>query len=227
MRSLRHAPAVGFLLLAGTIPAAFPAERVLLTDGRELSSTARRQVDGAWALTLVDGGEVQIPFDRVVRFETLTEPEPEPPAVAGPAFGAPEPADLASLIERIARENDVDPKLVEAVAWVESRHDRFAVSPKGAAGVMQLMPATARELEVIDVFDLEQNVRGGVRLLKRLSENLHGDLALVLAAYNAGEGAVTRHGGIPPYRETRNYVVAVLDRYVAALRRPEPAPTGY
>lgn len=101
--------------------------------------------------------------------------------------------------------------LVEAVAWQESRLRHAAVSPKGAVGVMQLTPATARDLGV-DPRDLEQNVAGGAAYLARLLRRYNGDLELSLAAYNAGPGAVDRHGGVPPYRETQAYVAAILRR---------------
>jgi soluble lytic murein transglycosylase len=96
--------------------------------------------------------------------------------------------------------------LIKAVIQVESEFDPLAVSSKGAQGLMQLMPATARRFSVRDAFDPRQNVFGGVQYLRFLLDLFHGDVDLALAAYNAGENAVLRHGGIPPYRETRNYV---------------------
>jgi len=105
---------------------------------------------------------------------------------------------------------------VAAVIAVESGGDPFAVSPKGAAGLMQLMPATARRLGVGDVFEPTDNLKGGSLYLKTLLERYHGDLGRALAAYNAGEGAVDRHHGIPPYRETTRYVIRVLRQYMAS-----------
>jgi soluble lytic murein transglycosylase-like protein len=102
---------------------------------------------------------------------------------------------------------------VRAVAGVESSFRADAVSPKGAQGLMQLMPDTARALGVQDPFDAEENLDGGTRHLKALIERYDGNLTKALAAYNAGEGAVARHGGVPPYRETRDYVSKVLRRY--------------
>ena len=132
---------------------------------------------------------------------------------------APEAETVQQMAQRIGAEFAVDPRLVEAVIHVESRGNPNAVSPKGAGGLMQLMPGTADRFGVGDVFDPADNVRGGVRYLKWLIERFDGDLGKVLAAYNAGEGAVDRHLGIPPYRETRHYVLSVLQRYVEALRR--------
>ena len=118
---------------------------------------------------------------------------------------------LTPLIEHYARVHDVTPALVAAVVGVESGFNPRAVSPKGAAGAMQLMPATAARYGVTDPGDPEQNIDAGVRHLKDLLVQHQGNVALALAAYNAGQGAVARHGGrIPPYRETMLYVPAVL-----------------
>ena len=118
---------------------------------------------------------------------------------------------LTPLIEHYARLHDVTPALVAAVVSVESGFNSRAVSPKGAAGAMQLMPATAARYGVTDPGDPAQNIDAGVRHLKDLLVQHQGNVALALAAYNAGQGAVARHGGrIPPYRETMLYVPAVL-----------------
>lgn len=118
-----------------------------------------------------------------------------------------------SIIERYADEYGVDPTLVRAVIQVESNFDPSVVSTKGARGLMQLMPATAKRFGVTEIHDPEQNIRGGVRYLAYLTELFSGDLRRVLAGYNAGEGAVMRYGGIPPYQETANYVVRALTVY--------------
>lgn len=109
----------------------------------------------------------------------------------------------------------LDPKLVEAVAWHESRFRANAVSPKGAVGVMQLMPGTARDLGV-DPFDVGQNIRGGALYLRRMLTEFGGDVRLALAAYNAGPAAVRKHGGVPPYAETQAYVTSILGRMGAS-----------
>ena len=120
------------------------------------------------------------------------------------------PASLRNLAGRVARRHGVSEALVQAVIQVESRYDAFAVSPRGAMGLMQLMPGTAARFAVGNAFDPVQNVDGGVRYLRELLQRYDGELRLALAAYNAGEEAVDRFGGIPPYRETRQYVVKVL-----------------
>ena len=112
-------------------------------------------------------------------------------------------------IDAASRLYQVSPDLVRAVISVESEFDQWAVSSKGARGLMQLMPATARRLGVLDSFDARQNIFGGTQYLRILTDQFAGDTTLVLAAYNAGEGAVNRYRGVPPYRETRGYVQKV------------------
>jgi len=117
-------------------------------------------------------------------------------------------------IEQIARRYDLDPRLLHAVISAESAYDPAAMSDKGAMGLMQLMPDTARRFGVEDPFDPTANMHGGARYLRWLMNYFRNDLELVLAAYNAGEGAVERYGNaIPPYAETRTYVARVLDYY--------------
>jgi len=119
---------------------------------------------------------------------------------------------LDQIIDDAAAHNNVDPSLVRALIKVESNFNPHAVSRKGAIGLMQLMPRTARELNV-NPYDPAQNVEGGVRHLKGLLDSYNGDVPLSLAAYNAGAGAVARNGGVPPYQETRNYVRKITDLY--------------
>jgi hypothetical protein len=118
--------------------------------------------------------------------------------------------DVAALVVRLAPEYDVDPRLARAIAGVESNFDRLAQSPKNARGVMQLIPETAARFNVRNPLDAEDNIRGGLAYLRWLSRHFKGDVLRVVAAYNAGEGAVQRHGGVPPYFETRAYVWRVL-----------------
>jgi soluble lytic murein transglycosylase-like protein len=126
-------------------------------------------------------------------------------------------------IDRFTRFNDavhqaatlyqIPEELVRAVIKVESDYDPRAVSRAGAQGLMQLMPATAERMQVKDILDPRENIMGGVRYLRVLANTFNGDLGLTLAAYNAGEGAVIRHGGIPPYNETQEYVVRAITYY--------------
>jgi soluble lytic murein transglycosylase-like protein len=139
--------------------------------------------------------------------------------VFDPSAGFAAPRHLTSVIQEASRQHGVDPRLVAAVVRRESAWNANAVSPVGACGLMQLMPATARYLGVRDVFDARENVFGGTRYLRTLLDTFNGDLDLALAAYNAGPGAVAKYGGVPPYRETRAYVAAVRGNYEAALRQ--------
>lgn len=126
------------------------------------------------------------------------------------------PPEVARLVDTVAPSSGLEPQLLLAVISAESGFRAKAVSPKGAQGLMQLMPATARRLGVTDPFDPEQNVRGGARYLTELMRMFNDDLRLALAAYNAGEGAVMRYGrAVPPYPETRQYVARVMERYQA------------
>jgi soluble lytic murein transglycosylase-like protein len=129
-------------------------------------------------------------------------------------------AGLNAVMADAARTHGLDPRLLEAVAWQESRGRMSAVSSKGALGVMQLMPGTAAELGVRPT-DLTDNVRGGALYLRRQLDRF-GSISLALAAYNAGPGAVMRFGGVPPYRETRDYVANILARW----RSAQPTPTA-
>jgi len=117
------------------------------------------------------------------------------------------------LIDKYATQQEVEPALVKAVMRVESCFDAKAVSRVGARGLMQLMPATAADLGVGDSFDPAQNIRGGVTYLRLMLDRFGNNLSLALAAYNAGPGAVEKHGGIPPYAETQSYVEKVRSHY--------------
>jgi soluble lytic murein transglycosylase-like protein len=134
--------------------------------------------------------------------------------VAANAGGtATNPVDVETAIQEAAARHNVDPNLVRAVIKVESNFNPNAVSRKGAMGLMQLMPSTARQLNVKNPFDPEQNVDAGVRHLKQLLQNYNGDIKLTLAAYNAGAGAVARSSGVPHYAETQSYVRRITNLY--------------
>ena len=199
---MRRAIFLGLLLTAPGASA--QAEIALLSSGLTLKLDGHRVEDGVVVLALKGGGEMGVPPAAVRGFvsdEVLDE-------VAAPAGG-----DLRDLAAAVARRHGLDPELVMAVVSVESGFRPQAVSPKGAQGLMQLMPKTASSLGVADAFDPTQNLDAGTRHLGQLLTLYGGDLTRALAAYNAGEGAVHRHGGVPPYRETRAYVKRVLERY--------------
>jgi soluble lytic murein transglycosylase-like protein len=138
------------------------------------------------------------------------------PAGNGDAVGS----RLRALAEQTAKDHEVSPLLVDSVIQVESNYNPYALSPKGAQGLMQLMPATARRFGVTDSFDAQQNIEAGVKYLKFLQATFKDD-RLAIAAYNAGEKAVTKYGDVPPYTETQNYVVKVGVKYAKAKRSAE------
>ena len=132
--------------------------------------------------------------------------------------------DINQLVEKAAKQYDVDPLLVHSVIQVESNYNPYALSPKGAQGLMQLIPSTARRFGVKNTFDAKDNIEGGVKYLKYLKELFPNDLRLALAAYNAGEAAVAKYNNnIPPYRETEYYVYKVGEKYGSAVRARKQA----
>lgn len=145
---------------------------------------------------------------RDERFERAKEYEGDP--LLPPVAEASHPTTLSEYIEGVSSQYDLDPRLVRAVIQAESNFDRWAVSPKGAMGLMQLMPETARSYRISNPLDPHENIEGGARHLRYLLNRYHGDLELVLAAYNAGQERVQRYKGIPPYRETQDYIQRVL-----------------
>jgi soluble lytic murein transglycosylase len=140
----------------------------------------------------------------------LREPPRPRPAVASPGK---EEVWMMDYAERFSRANNLSPALVKAIIKAESNGERFAVSRKGAQGMMQLMPFTAKRLNVSDPFDPIENIEGGVKYIKELLGTFGGNLDHAVAAYNAGPAAVKKYGGIPPFAETRLYVQRVMNYY--------------
>lgn len=203
------------------------ADIVLLTSGRTLSVEAHRFDGETIVLSLRGGGEMS--FDRTLVETVLPDEVPHPAPAAGndaetgtdadadAEAEASAKVDIATILKatpygdiiaQVSELHGVDPLLVRAVIQVESNYRPRARSPKGAMGLMQLMPATARQYQVRNPYDPRANIEAGVKHLKGLIDRLGQELAL--AAYNAGEGAVRKFNGIPPYRETRNYVAKIL-----------------
>ncbi len=137
----------------------------------------------------------------------------KPQLLSKPARSGP----FEAFIQLAARENRLDPRLLKAVIQAESQFNPYDISPAGACGLMQLMPRTARLLSVTDIFDPEQNIRAGAKHLRYLLTKFSNDVALSLAAYNAGEVPVRRYKGIPPFPETQHYVKHVLKLYESSL----------
>lgn len=206
-------------LVLGVLAVPAQAEIVYLSSGRTLSVKGHR-VDGETiVLTLRNGGEVSCDKTLIEKIlpDEVPYPEPEPlqatpgtpregPVLDGTPYG--------ELIASMSEAHGVDPMLVRALIQVESGYRPKAKSPKGAMGLMQLMPSTAREYKVRNPYDPKANISAGVKHLKSLIDRWGVELAL--AAYNAGEGAVMKFNGVPPYRETRTYVSRIL-----SLARPK------
>src|SRR5262245_40499786 len=187
------------------------AEIAVLKNGSTFKITSWRVEGEMVFFTLKDGGELGTALSAVRGFvpdevvEEIVEQAP-PAAEAGGN-------DLRTLAIEAARRHGLDPALVLAVIRVESDFKTDALSPKGAQGLMQPMPATAASLGVTNPFDAAANLEGGARHLRSLLSQYRGDLNKALAAYNAGAGAVDRYRGVPPYRETRDYLRRVYRQY--------------
>jgi soluble lytic murein transglycosylase-like protein len=195
-------------LLAAT---AARADYAVLRSGERLHFSSREQVGDVMRLTIA-GGRVDLPSSEIVSIEAedVFQPNPAAPPAAGP-FG--------EVIRAAAVKHGVDEYLIACVIAEESNFNPRAVSPRAAAGLMQLLPGTAARFAVRDVFDPVENIEAGTRYLKELLDHYRGDIKLALAAYNAGPEVVTRYGGIPPYSETRNYVRHVTARYALATEK--------
>lgn len=208
--------ATAFALVVMAVPAA--AEIVYLQSGRTLSVKGHRYDGDSIVLSLRNGGEVACDkslIDKIVPDE-VPHVEPAPAQEDSDPEGDQAPKALeaatpfAEIISAVSQAHGIDPVLVSALIKVESGYRPRARSRKGAMGLMQLMPSTAREYKVRNPFDPKANIEAGIKHLKSLIDRFDGGLELALAAYNAGEGAVKKFNGIPPYRETRNYVTRIL-----------------
>jgi soluble lytic murein transglycosylase-like protein len=222
-KTVRLAIAACVLVAAGSSVAS--AEIVFMSSGRTISVKNHTSVGDSVVLTLRSGGEVTLDRSLIDKIEADEVPHPEPaPPAAEPAPGSRPTAErgsllretaYAELIAAAAEAHGVDPILIQALIQVESNYQPRARSSKGAMGLMQLMPSVAREYRVRNAYDPKANIAAGVQKLKTLLDK-YEVVELALAAYNAGEGAVMKFNGIPPYRETQNYVTKILS--IAGLR---------
>ncbi|HEY1435538.1 MAG TPA: lytic transglycosylase domain-containing protein [Thermoanaerobaculia bacterium] len=215
-------PALG-VLLAVLATSAARAELIVFEDGRVVKASGYELLADELEIRLPGGGSYRVDLARVERIvddevavdTVVVEPGLLAPGATydlsysearKPLFGS----AYDAVIEREARRWNVDASFVSALIRAESNYESRAVSRKGARGLMQLMPATARRLSVRKPFDPGANVRGGVQYLRELVDRFGSRPDLVLAAYNAGEGAVETYGGVPPYRETVAYVNRIM-----------------
>jgi transglycosylase-like protein with SLT domain len=211
------------------IAGAARAELVIFSDGRVVKAASFKVTGDEVEIELPGGGGFAVDLDRV---ERILDDEVAPEVARVPPLTAPANAsyDLSfradrkplfhtafdRMIESEARRENVDASLVSALIRAESNYEPRAVSRKGARGLMQLMPSTARRLSVSYPLDPTSNVRGGVKYLRQLADRFGHRPELVLAAYNAGEEAVENYGGVPPYRETVEYVKRILSWWTPA-----------
>jgi soluble lytic murein transglycosylase-like protein len=202
------------LALVFLTPTTAAADILRLSNGRTMAVASCR-FEGEFAiLVLRNGGEIKAPRSLVE--EILPDELPTSTSLALAALAAsptailprPPASVIRGLVDRVAARVGLDRKLAHAVVRTESNYEPLAVSPKGAMGLMQIMPVIVRTYSVVDPFDPESNLEAGMRHLRRLLARF--DLTRALAAYNAGEGSVSRYGGVPPYRETEQYVRRVL-----------------
>jgi soluble lytic murein transglycosylase-like protein len=195
------------IVMIGALSALAPCARadyIVLQSGQRIHVTGYERVGDALRLTMA-GGTMEIPADALVR----VDPEDTFIPVKVKLLDVP----YANFIADSARVHGVAPELVASVIAVESNFNPNAVSWRSARGLMQLMPETASRFGVTKIFDPQQNIEAGTRYLKELLLRYNGDLALTLAAYNAGPDRVEQYRTVPPYRETRDYVRRVTEKY--------------
>jgi soluble lytic murein transglycosylase-like protein len=205
-------------LILLTSLAAAAGESAVLSNGFRLHADGHA-TDGALVTLRTQQGDIAIPAGLIVRFEADDYvPPPSAPAQPGPGLSADDGSPKATpqeLVTRAANHAGLPPAIVHSVARAESGYRTDAVSPKGAIGLMQLMPATAATLNA-DPKDPEQNAEAGAQYLRQLLDRYSGDahqVSKAVAAYNAGPAAVDKYNGVPPYRETVEYVNRVLQQY--------------
>ena len=204
-----------FIVAFLSILPVFAGEYAVLASGMRIRAD-RHEVEGDMVRLYSEQGYTEVPASTIERFEQddyVPPPAPKPAPVV--AEKPQPPRDPRMMVREAAGKYALPPAFVESVATVESAMKPGAVSKKGAIGVMQLMPETARKLNA-DPNDPEQNIDAGTRLLRDLLVKYNGDVAKALAAYNAGEGAVDKYSGVPPYPETQDYVGKVIQSYKAA-----------
>jgi soluble lytic murein transglycosylase-like protein len=200
------------LLALGGLAAA--ADNAILKNGFVIRHEHRKVQGSVTRLYLASGESsfVDVTTADIANFEQVEE-APAAPEVSTQTPKAQDKPDLRVMVKNASAKTLIDEDFIHSVIRAESAAKARALSPKGARGLMQLMPATAKELGVKDAFDPEQNIDGGTRHLRILLDRYHGDAIKALAAYNAGAARVDRYRGVPPYRETQAYVAKIIRDY--------------
>jgi hypothetical protein len=201
---------LGAVVLLGMAPALHAAEEVTLRNGFNLLCDHREQTGDKVRLFTTSGSSNFVEVDAAEIAAVAVVPDPPPATVSEPKLTN---ADLHELMTRAGANHNLDVDLLASVVRAESGGNIHAISRTGAQGLMQLMPGTAAQLGVTDSFRPEQNINGGTAYLDALLVKYHDNLALALAAYNAGPAAVDRYHSVPPYRETRAYVARVIREF--------------
>jgi hypothetical protein len=206
---------IAILIAAALYPTPVHADYAVLRSGVRLHITGYES-NGAHMRLTIEGGTVEVQAEDVVAIEPEDHFEPVPPSpvtTAGP---------FANLIHAAAQKHGLDENLIARVIAMESNFNPRAASRRQALGLMQLLPQTAAHYSVADIFDPAQNIEAGAHYLKDLLTRYRGNLTLALAAYNAGPEMVERYGGIPPFRETQNYVRQITSK----MEHEKTAPSG-
>ncbi len=204
------------LCFAAVVPGLHADQYAVMNTGARVRIDRYTSAGPLTNLFLPGGGVVEVNTAEIARFEAdeYTPPPPPPPAAPAAGQGANVSGqDLNEIIRATGERHGLDPDLIRSVIHAESGGNPRAVSPKGASGLMQLMPGTARQLNVSNSFDPAQNVDAGTRYLRQLLAQYGNSLPLALAAYNAGPKKVDAYKGIPPYRETYNYVSRIIQSF--------------
>ena len=214
-------PAISFALCAlACVPPARALERVNLRNGFSYDCSRQEPLDNAHVRLYLAGDSplatdnyIDLPTGAIASVEILPDPPKSPVVTAGSAPAGTPLSEIRSLLTHAGAMHDIDVELLASVVHAESNGKATALSRVGAQGLMQLMPGTAQQMGITDAFRPDQNIAGGTAYLDALLTRYHDNLALALAAYNAGPAAVDRYHGIPPFRETRAYVARVMTEF--------------
>ncbi len=208
--------ALTMTIMGGIPSSALAEEMAFLKNGRSLTIQSHQSLADRVRLNLTESDFIEMDPGLIDRFEPVALSTLRPtaqsdiPSAESSLPRATQPLQIQPVIKEVAKKYSLDHKLITAMIRAESDFDPRALSSKGAQGLMQLMPATSVQMKIQNPFDIRENLDAGARYFKQLLNNYQNDLALALAAYNAGPAAVSLYGGIPPFPETQEYIQKVL-----------------